>query len=357
MIAATYIQGEGLRIQDVSSPSVADGDVLVRMGASAICGTDLRTIQNGHRRLAPGQRVILGHEFAGTIASAGAHDREFPAGMRVAVAPNVGCGQCDLCTQGFTNMCPDYQAFGITWDGAHTEYVRLPGSAVAQGNIIPLPEHVSLQEAALIEPLSCVVNGNREARIRFGDAVVIVGAGPIGLLHLLLAKLSGAGKVIVADLRPSRLEAAEALGAEVTVNPAEEDPAGRIRHETEGRGADVVITACAVASVQQDSIGWLAPFGRVCFFGGLPSQEAAVPIDTNAIHYRNLLVTGVTGGSLRDFRLAARLIASRRIDVRRVVSHRFPLADMKLAFDQAARQDAMKVVLLAEGEGGEAPRG
>lgn len=357
MIAATYTQGEGFRVQEVARPSVGSDDVLVRVAASAICGTDIRTVRNGHRKLAPGQRIVLGHEFAGIIESPGDHGTTFPAGMRVTIAPNVGCGQCDLCVQGFTNMCPDYQAFGISWDGAHTEYVRVPAAAIAQGNIVPIPEHVSFQDAALIEPLSCVVNGNREARIRFGDVVVVVGAGPIGLLHLQLARLSGARQVIMADLQPSRLEAAEAMGAEVAINSADKDLTGRIHHETSGRGADVVITACSDASVQQQSIGWLAPFGRVCFFGGLGPQDGPVPIDTNAVHYRNLLVTGVTGGSLHNFRVAARLISSRRIDVAKIVSHSFPLHDIELAFQQAMRQDAMKVVLRSEADGAEAARG
>ncbi len=357
MIAATYTQGDGFKVQEVAPPLVGNGDVLVRVTASAICGTDIRTIRNGHRKLAPGQQIILGHEFAGIIESPGDYSTSLPVGMRVAIAPNVGCGRCDLCAQGFTNMCPDYQAFGITWDGSHTEYVRLPHAAVVQGSIIPIPEHVSFRDAALIEPLSCVVNGNREARIRFEDVVVVVGAGPIGLLHLQLARLSGARKVIMADLQPSRLEAAKALGAEVTINPAEEDLAGRIHHETSGRGADVVITACSDASVQQHSIEWLAPFGRVCFFGGLGPQEGPVPLNTNAVHYKNLLVTGVTGGSLNDFRIAARLIASRRINVAKIVSHSFPLDNIELAFQQAMRQDAMKVVLRTEADGAGAARG
>lgn len=214
MIAATHTQGDGFRVQKVAPPSVGNGDVLVRVTASAICGTDIRTIRNGHRKLAPGQRIILGHEFAGIIVSSGGHNSAFPAGMRVAVAPNVGCGQCELCVQGFANMCSDYQIFGIICDGAHTEYVRLPHAAVAQGNI--------------------------------------------------------------------------------------------------------------------------------------------VPIDTNAIHSKNLLVTGVTGGSLHDSRVATRLISSRRIDVARVISHDFALTEMALAFEQAMGQDAMQVVLRTEADGAEA---
>ncbi len=349
MIAATYTQGEGLEIQEVRAPSVADGDLLVRVGASAICGTDLRTIRNGHRKLERGQRIILGHEFAGTIESTSDSTTTFSPGMRVAIAPNVGCGQCEYCIRGLSNMCPDYQAFGITWDGAHAECIRVPREAVAQGNVMPIPDSLSFEEAALIEPLSCVVNGNREARIRLGDVVVVVGAGPIGLLHVLLARLSGASKVIVADVQSKRLGYAESLGGDVVVNTTDEDAADRIRSETAGRGADVVITACSDASVQQQSVEWLAPYGRVCFFGGLRPEDSLVPIDTNAVHYKNLLLTGVTGGSLYDFRVAARLVTSGRVDVRKVVSHTFDLRDPGPAFEQALRQDGMKVVLSADG--------
>ena len=350
MIAATYTQGRGLSVQDIAAPAVAEGELLLRVGASAICGTDLRTIENGHRRLRAGQRIVLGHEFAGSIESAPGADDLFPPGTRVAVAPNVGCGQCEQCIQGRTNMCPEYNAFGVTWDGAHTEYIRIPHVAISQGNVVPLPARTTFIEAALIEPLACVVNGSREARIAVGDVVVIVGAGPIGLLHLQLARLSGASLAIVADIRAQRLGAAKELGADVIVNSTEEDLAARIREETGGRGCDVVITACSDASVQQESIGWLAPYGRVCFFGGLPQAESEVSLETNAIHYKNLLVTGATGGSLHDFRIAARLMASKRVEVERVISHVYPLSDMGLAFEQALRREAMKVVLQQDGK-------
>ncbi len=316
----------------------------------------MRTIENGHRKLRRGRRIVLGHEFPGSVASAPGVENLFPPGTRVAVAPNVGCGQCEQCIQGRANMCPEYNAFGVTWDGAHTEYVRIPHVAIWQGNVVPLPRRTTFTEAALIEPLACVVNGNREARIAVGDVVVIVGAGPIGLLHLQLARLSGASRVIVADIRSQRLGAAEELGADVIVNSLEQDLAARIRQETGGRGSDVVITACSDASVQQESVGRLAPYGRVCFFGGLPQTQSEVCLNTNAIHYKNLLVTGVTGGSLCDFRIATRLIASKRVDVERIISHVCPLSDMGLAFEEAMRREAMKVVLQQDRERGEQTR-
>ncbi len=346
MIAATYTQNVGYRIKDLPVPQIGEDDLLVRVMASSICGTDLRIIRNGHRKLRPGQELVLGHEFAGVVAKTGPRARGFQAGQRVGVAPNVGCGQCDMCVRGLPNMCPDYTAFGITMDGAHTEYVRIPGEAVVQGSVVPLPEGIPFEQAALVEPLSCAVNGNRASRIAPGDAVVVFGAGPIGLMHLMLARLCGAAAIVAVDVQADRLRRAAELGATAVVDATAEDVAGRVMHETSGRGADAVITACSIASVQEQALGLLAPFGRLCLFGGLPKDDSRVRLDTNLIHYRQLLVTGVTGGSPRDFRAAMRLLAAGRIPIDRVVSHRFAADDVAAAFDVALGGEAMKVVLV-----------
>jgi 2-desacetyl-2-hydroxyethyl bacteriochlorophyllide A dehydrogenase len=352
MIAATYTQNVGYRIEDVPIPEIGPDELLVRVMASSICGTDLRIIRSGHRKLSPGQKLVLGHEFAGVVAKAGSRVRQFHEGQRVGVAPNMGCGQCEECIRGLPNMCPDYTAFGITMDGAHTEYVRIPSIAIVQGSVIPLPDHVPFEQASLIEPLSCVVNANRASRIEPGNAVLIFGAGPVGVMHLMLSRLSGAAIVVVADVQTERLQSAAELGATAVVNSTEEDLRERLMQLTAGRGADVVITACSVAAVQEQALGLLAPFGRLCLFGGLPKDNSCVRFDTNLIHYRQLIVTGVTGGAPRDFRAAMRLLAAGRIPVERVISHRFAQADMAAAFDVAMKGDAMKVVLVSSLECG-----
>lgn len=345
MLAATYTQGQGFRVEDVPEPQIAEDELLVEVMASSICGTDLRIIHSGHRKLRPGQRIVLGHEFAGVVAKAGARLADsYRPGDRVGIAPNMGCGRCDMCARALPNMCPDYTAFGITMDGAHARFVRVPNAAVVQGSVVPLPEGLSFAEASLVEPLSCVVNGNRAARMEPGDVAVIFGAGPIGLLHLLLARHAGASMVIVADLQPHRLARAKELGADVVCSGGD-DARMRIMEETGGRGADVVITACSVAAVQEQAVALLAPFGRLCLFGGLPKDGSMVRIDSNLVHYRNLIVTGMTGGSPRDFRTAMRLVASGRVDVRRVISHTIPGDALEAAFDTALHEEAMKIVL------------
>jgi len=345
VIAATYTQNGEFRVEDLPVPAIAADELLVQVMASSICGTDLRTIRNGHRKLAAGRKIVLGHEFAGLIVKAGKRAGPFCEGQRIGVAPNMGCGLCEMCVRGMPNMCPDYTAFGITLDGGHAEYVRIPQAAIAQGSVCVLPDGLPWAAASLIEPLSYVVNGIRAARIALGDTVLVFGAGPIGLMHLLVARVRGAAGVIVADVQPERLALAGRLGAAGTVDSAAEDVREHVLAQTAGRGVDVVITACSAAAVQEQSLGLVAPFGRVCFFGGLPKDGSLVKLDTNLIHYKQLLVTGVTGGSPRDFRTAMRLIASGRVDVEQVVSHRFATARMAAAFDAALGRDAMKIVI------------
>jgi threonine dehydrogenase-like Zn-dependent dehydrogenase len=348
MLAATYTQGGEFAIEEISPPEMSGDGLLLRVTAASICGTDVKIVRHGHRKLQPGQRIVLGHEFVGVIERVGARVEGYRAGQRVGVAPNAGCGHCDACVRGQANYCPDYTAFGIDRDGAHAACVEIPARFITQGNVIPLPETVSDREASLLEPFSCVVNGIRVSRIELGDTVVIYGAGPIGLLHAMLSRTAGAGKLVMIDPLQDRLERALAFGCDVALNPAIDNVADRVRHETDGRGADVVITACPVAAVQSQAVQLLAPFGRLCLFGGLPKSAGPVALDTNAIHYGNFVVTGSTGGSVQDYRIALRLVAGKRVDLTRVISDTFPMADLKKAYETALAGPAGKVVLTAE---------
>jgi len=346
MLAATYTQGGAFAVSRIVRPSIRADDILLRVRTASICATDVKIIRNGHRKLAPGQQIVLGHEFAGIIEEVGDRVDDYLPGQRVGVVPNAGCGHCSACTSGRANYCPSYTAFGIDRNGGHTAFVQIPGRFLAQGNIVRLPAEVSDEEASLLEPFSCVVNGVRAARVRLGDTVVIYGAGPMGLMHALLCRQAGAARIITVDPLEQRLEQARKRGCDLTLNPGEVDVPGRVSQETEGRGADVVITACPRAEVQSEAVRILAPFGRLCLFGGLPRGEA-VPIDTNAIHYRNLVVTGTTGGSVEDYRIALKLVAGKRVDLLQMVSHVFPLDDLQSAYATALAGAAGKIVLVS----------
>ncbi len=348
MLAATYRQGGTFSIGEIPTPQIEGDEILLRIGAASICGTDVKIVRGGHRKLADGQQIVLGHEFTGVIEQVGSRVEGYHPGQRLGVAPNAGCGHCGACVRGKSNYCPHYTAFGIDRDGGHTGYVRIPGRFIAQGNLISLPESVSDTEASLLEPFSCVVNGVRAARVELGDTVVVYGAGPIGLMHTLVCRASGAAELIVVDPIDNQLAKALELGCDVTLNPTKEDIPARVREYTGGRGADVVITACPIASVQAQAVRLLAPFGRLCLFGGLPTGDHHVALDTNAIHYGNLIVTGTTGGSVEDYHIALRLVAGKRVDLSRVVSHVFGLEDLRQAYDAALAGTGGKVVLLAE---------
>ena len=348
MIAARYVPGTGLEVGEAPVPAIGEAELLVRVEATSICGTDLKIVRGGHRKLRPGQTIILGHEFVGTIEQAGSRVSNYAVGTRVGVAPNMGCARCEMCGRGLANMCPDYSAFGIDRDGSHTEFVCIPTAALAQGNVIPLSPGVSPVEAALAEPLSCVVNGMRAAQLRAGDTVLIYGAGPMGLLNLLLALASGAARVWVVDLNDARLERARALGASDVFNSSRGLVKDWIGHLTGGRGVDVVITAVAVRQVQQEAVELLAPFGRLNLFAGLPNGESTAELNTNAIHYKNLVVTGMTGGAPQDYRTALKLIESGRIAVRKIVSHVFALREVGRAYEVALSGEGMKVVMTAQ---------
>ena len=349
MIAATYTEGVGLSVAEIPRPRIRAGEVLVRVQATAICGTDVKIIRAGHRKLKPGRRLVLGHEFAGTIEEAGSDARTFPVGTRVGVAPNFGCGGCEACVRGMANMCPEYSAFGINVDGSHAAYVRIPPAALAQGNLVRIPDAVPWEEAALAEPLSCALNGQRAAGLKVGESVLIYGAGPMGLLHVLLAAATGAAAIHVADPVGGRLRRAGKLGATRVLRTGRDAVSQSVLEETEGRGVDVVIAAVPAPEVVEEALSLLAPFGRLCLFAGLPRERPMVRLDANMIHYKNLVVTGTTGGSTADYRAAVRLISARRVDVRGVISHVFPMSRLREAYDVALSGKGLKVIVTGEG--------
>ena len=238
------------------------------------------------------------------------HARQYREGQRIGV-PNIGCGLWHGSAGCRTWLITRPSALRST---VHAEYVRIP-RPLSLGSVHCLPDGLSFSDAA-DRAAFCVVNCNRASRIEMGDTVDD-SAGPMGLMHAMLARL--AARVLVVDVKPSRLSQATEVGATSTLNSAAEVVRDRVMAETAGRGADVVITACSVAAVQEQAIGLLAPFGRVCFFGGLPKDGSLVRLDTNIVHYKQLLLTGVTGGSPRDFRTAMNLIVSGRVNIGKVV--------------------------------------
>jgi threonine dehydrogenase-like Zn-dependent dehydrogenase len=345
MLAATYTQGGRFEVKDVPVPTAGEGELLVRVTGSAICGTDLKIMRNGHRKLKSGQRIVLGHEFVGVIETVGNGVSGFAVGQRVGVAPNAGCGRCRACRKGRPNYCADYTAFGIDRDGAHAPCVIIPSIHLRQGNVQPMPESVTDADAALLEPLSCVVAGQRAVEVAGGDTVLIFGAGPMGLLHVLLARTLGAAAIVVFDPAVSRLALAEKLGADKTASSTE--ALREVMAAVAPEGVDVAITAAPVGDAVTQGLELLGPFGRLCAFAGLPLTANPVPMDVNRIHYKNLKVTGTTGGSVEDYRFAMQLVATGRIRLEGMIAASFSMDRLVEAYEAAQQGLPGKVVITA----------
>ncbi|WP_353946562.1 zinc-dependent dehydrogenase [Streptomyces sp. HUAS MG91] len=344
MKAAVLHEPGRLTVEDVPEPELSDDGILVRVRAASVCGTDLRVHRHGHFKIPAGTRRVLGHEFAGDVVAAGPRVRGLAVGARVSVTPNVGCGRCAMCRHGHNNMCPDYEAFGISYDGGFQELLHVPGFAIERGNVFTLPDSLDYRQAALVEPLSCCYHGQQALRVGPEDTVVIAGAGPIGACHLLLAKVAGARKVIVSNRRRPRLELAARLGADVIVDVREQDLADVVAEHTDGRGADVVITCVSSAEVQEQAATLLAPHGRLNYFSGL-GQARTVPVDTNRVHYRGLTLTGTTGSGNGDYARSLALASEGRVDLTPLIGDGFPLEKIEDAFAYAASGTGMKAMI------------
>lgn len=345
MIAAVYHGPNDIRVEEREIPEIGPDEALLKVISTGICGTDLRILHGGHRKYGTGTIRIPGHEVVGTIAAVGSNVQGLDIGQRVFVSPNMGCGHCRQCVSGNNNACANYNAIGITLDGSFAEYMRIPVAAILQGNLIPIDESVDPAVAALIEPFACVLRGQDAVRIRPGDIVLVVGAGPIGLMHMLLAQIQGAARVIVSEISPERLAQAVELGADRAVNPAEEDLAAVIDQESREEGADVILIAAPAHKAQEEALKLAAIGGRINLFGGLPKDRPTISFDSNLVHYKELIVTGTTACSTNDCWRAAAIASSGRIDLSKLVSARFPLREVNEAFTAAGDGSAIKVVL------------
>ncbi|MFZ5822944.1 MAG: alcohol dehydrogenase catalytic domain-containing protein [Bacillota bacterium] len=344
MMKAAIYRGVGqIGVESVPVPELSPGDLLLRVKAASICATDHKIVTRGHFKIPQGSTRVLGHELVGEIVAGSEAYADLATGMRVGVAPNVGCGRCGACVQGLDNLCPAYDALGITLDGALAEYVRIPAAFVERGNVVPVGGDVSDEEVALIEPASCVLAAHEAVGTRSGDRVLVVGAGPMGLINVLYARMAGAGIVVAVDPLEARRQIARSLGADAAVSP-EEAPVA-LEQYTGGGGFDVVIVSVPVREAQEQAIHQAAVQGRIHLFAGLPKGAPLPTLDTNAIHYRQIMVTGTTGASARQYWRTAQLVAQRRLGLAPLVSQQITLEQVAGTFSAAPSPSQLKVVV------------
>jgi L-iditol 2-dehydrogenase len=326
-------------------PDVPEGGLLLEVAACGLCGSDLRTLRSGSQKFS--YPWIVGHEIAGTVVETGpGYEGTWQVGDALAVGPIAYCGKCDFCLDGQYELCEDDRQIGQAWPGGFAEYVAIPEPCVKLGNIRTIPEGLDPVYAAVSEPICSCVNAQERGRVGLGDTVAIIGAGPIGCIHTSLARVRGAERVYIADVAPERLEMAGAFGPDATINAAHCDTVQEVMRLTGGRGADVVITAtpAPVASVQ--AVEMARKNGRILIFGGLPKDNSKPGVDMNTVHYNALHVIGTTIFAPRHQRVALKLMASGRIPVEKLVTHRFPLAEFERGVALAMEGKVLKAVFL-----------
>lgn len=343
MLAYQYQPDGTLKLTDLPEPQQPDG-LVVQVKAAGICGTDLKIARGEHRFFPPGTTRIPGHEFSGVVCENNSGDPRFTVGTRVVLAPNIACGKCATCLAGRQNLCEHYESFGLTFDGGFAEKVGVPPEAIKAGNVLIVPDDLDLETACLMEPVAAVVRGLRPLNLKASDTMLICGAGPMGLIALIVAKQMGVQRVLVSQTSPTRRALAATFGADGTFDPRESSLPDQIMEATNGWGADVVLDATPKAEVFADSLKCAAVGGRINFFAGLPSNGGVIPLDANLIHYRELTVTGTTANTNADCVEALDLVAANPEAFRSLITERLPLTEIPEAFALAASGGALKVI-------------
>ena len=344
-VARLHAPGD-LRVEDAPVPEAGPGDLVIRVRTCSTCGTDAKIFRFGHHHISLPR--VLGHEVAGEIAAVGPEvggsDR-WSEGDRVQIIAAIPDGVCFFCRRGQHTVCEDLESIGYQYDGGFAEFMRVPAKVLAVDGVNRIPEHVPFEEASLTEPLACVLNGQELAQVGEGDVVVILGAGPIGCLHVRLARARGATTVVLVDVNQGRLDLAARAEPDAVIDSTKDDPIDAVRKMTDGRGADVVITATGVGAAQEQALEMTAPRGRVSLFGGLPRDDSTIRFDSNLVHYGELSVFGAYGSAPRHNREALSLIADGKVRVDDLITHRMPLADVNRAIETVMSGEGLKVVV------------
>jgi L-iditol 2-dehydrogenase len=336
-------------LREIPEPVPSEDGLVLKVEACGVCGSDLRRWREGPP--AGANDIVPGHEIGGTVIAAGRANSDSPAprfaiGDRLAVAPDIHCGQCYYCRRGLYNLCDELHFLGINsgYPGGLAEQMVLTGEVLTLGVVHRMPAGMSSIEAALAEPCSSVLAAHDKAGTSIDDTVAVIGAGPIGCLHIAIARARGA-RVIVSEPSPTRQEMARQFGPEAVIDPGEEDLGERVRALTGGLGADIVICANPVAATQAEAVQIVRKGGRVVLFGGLPKAHAMTTLDGNRIHYGEIEVVGAFSYHPSYHERALDAIRRGLVPVDRLVTHTLPLEEVDQAFQIADSGEGLKVMV------------
>ncbi|MFH1046589.1 MAG: zinc-dependent dehydrogenase [Candidatus Omnitrophota bacterium] len=340
MRVATYYSNNDLRIEEAPLPEIAPGELLLRVEASGICGSDV--IEWYRRDKTP---LVLGHEVAGTIAEVGRGVRGFKKGQRISASHHVPCGNCYYCARGHQTTCETLRQTKF-YPGGFAQFVRLPAINIKLGGVYPLPQGLSDEEATFTEPLACVLRAQRLAQVKKGASVLILGGGISGMLHLLLARYFGAELIVVTDIVPFRLDFARKLGAHAVINAKEEDVAKRFHQLHQGKGADLVIVATGARSAQIQALEAVERGGTVLFFAAT-DEGVTIPLSINEVFWRNeTTLLSSYAATPQEHRQAITVLGQGKIKVKELITHRLGLGQIQEGFRLVAEaRDSMKVII------------
>ncbi len=340
MKTASVREPSVISINEIENPTLGSGDILVQMHACGICGSDLEKVFGEYGQ--PSMR--LGHEPAGIIIDVSSDVTEFKKGDRVFTHHHVPCYSCHLCKHGNETMCPKYYETNLSPCGLSEEYV-VPKWNVEHGGVLKIPDSMSFEEAAMIEPLACCVRAWTKYSYQKGDSVAIFGVGPTGMMHVMLAQSKKFSKIFCFDVNDFRLGFAKKFNITDSINSLDENRKQIILDHTEGKGVDVAIVATSSLKALEDAIDVVRKGGAVMMFG-VPSKDAKIILNMSKIYSKEITLVTSYAASDNDTKEALRLIESSQIDVKQLVTHTYPIEDSQKAFDHARSGDnAMKIII------------
>lgn len=340
MLAAVLHGPKDLRVEKIEIPKIGDNEVLIKVKCCGVCGTDPH-IYNG--RFPAPFPLVLGHEFSGEVVEVGKSVKNTKVGDKVTADINIACGSCYYCNMGQKLFCEDIVQLGVHVNGAFAEYIKAPAV-----NVYKLPDSMTWEEGAYVEPLACVINGQERIDMKLGSTVVIIGAGPMGLAHALLSKQNGASKVIITELNAVRLQKARDLGIDYVIDASKENAVEKVKELTEGRGADYVIEAVGSVPTYKQGLEMVRKGGTMLFYGAAPA-DAELSIKPFEIYAKELKLIGSYAGTYDRWTKAINMIANNRFIPSDIISNKMPLEKIKEAILEAdTNKDGLKIMVTVD---------
>ncbi len=340
MKTAFVKEASTISVEETDQPVLGSGDILVQMHACGICGSDVEKVFGQYGK----PSMKLGHEPAGIVLDVGSNVNDFTKGDRVFTHHHVPCYSCHYCKHGNETTCKKYSETNLSPCGLSEEYV-VPEWNVSHGGVLKLPDSMTFQEAAMIEPLACCVRAWSKFPYQEGDSAAIFGVGPTGMMHVMLAKSKKFTKIFCLDVNDFRLDFAKKFNVSETINSKDENRVEKILNQTDGRGVDVAIVATSSLKALEDAIEMVRNGGAIMMFG-VPSKGAKIDLDMSKIYSKEITLVTSYAASDSDTKEALELIESSKIDVKQLVTHTYPITDSQKAFDHARTgENAMKIII------------